>query len=103
MLVRQYRETFPGTPDQVSRVRSRARLVLAGCPAADDVVLVLSEFAANAVLHSLSRYGGFTVTIEQHITHVYVEVEDDGGAEGCASGGLGSPGSAMAGPTGWTW
>jgi two-component sensor histidine kinase len=56
--------------------------VLDGCPAADDAILVLSELAANAVVHSASQQPGgtFTVTADiRHGQHVRIEVRDDGG------------------------
>jgi serine/threonine-protein kinase RsbW len=74
--------TYPGSPEHVRQVRADARGLLAGCPAADEVILCLSELAANAVLHSDSRRpgGSFTVRIESCPgTHVRIEVEDDGG------------------------
>jgi serine/threonine-protein kinase RsbW len=74
--------TYPGRPEHVHQVRADARALLAGCSAADDVILCLSELAANAVLHSDShRPGGtFTVRIESCPgAHIRIEVEDDGG------------------------
>ena len=52
---------------------------LAGCPAADDAVLIASELASNAVLHSASRGEFFTVRAELHPDYVWVEAEDLGG------------------------
>src|SRR5215467_2425799 len=74
--------TYPGRPEHVRQVRADAQGLLAGCPAADEVILCLSELAANAVLHSDSgRPGGtFTVRIESCPgAHIRIEVEDDGG------------------------
>jgi serine/threonine-protein kinase RsbW len=74
--------TYPGRPEHVRQVRADARGLLAGCPAADEVILCLSELAANAVLHSHSRRPGgtFTVRIESCPgAHIRIEVEDDGG------------------------
>jgi anti-sigma regulatory factor (Ser/Thr protein kinase) len=74
--------SYGGRPEQVRQVRADARDLLAGCPAADEVILCLSELAANAVLHSNSgRPGGtFTVRIGSRPgAHVHIEVEDDGG------------------------
>ena len=79
MLVSRYAETFPGKPEQVARVRSEVHAHLAGCPAADDVVLIVSEFASNAVLHSLSRAGEFGVRVELYPGYLWLEIEDEGG------------------------
>ena len=79
MLVSRYARTFDGTAEQVSLARSRVWDYLADCPLADDACLIVSEFASNAVLHSLSRVGTFTVRCELFSTYVWVEVEDEGG------------------------
>jgi anti-sigma regulatory factor (Ser/Thr protein kinase) len=79
MLVSKYARTFAGTPEAVSMARSRVWDYLADCPVADDAVLVLTEFASNAVLHSLSRVGTFTVRCELFTTYVWIECEDNGG------------------------
>jgi serine/threonine-protein kinase RsbW len=74
--------TYPGRPEHVRQVRADARSLLDGCPAADDVILCLSELAANAVLHSDSRRPGgtFTVRIESCPgADIRIEVDDDGG------------------------
>jgi anti-sigma regulatory factor (Ser/Thr protein kinase) len=53
---------------------------LGGCPLADEAILVASEFATNAVLHSDSGRGGaFTLRAEVRQGHIRVEVEDAGG------------------------
>src|SRR5215472_17505382 len=73
---------YPGRPEHVRQARADARGLLAGHPAADEVILCLSELAANAVLHSDSRRPGgtFTVRIESCPgAHIRIEVEDDGG------------------------
>ena len=74
-----YRSTFPGRADQVRVVRKGVGEYLAHCAACDDVVLIASELATNAIRHSLSRFGHFTVRVERYDTHVYPEVEDAGG------------------------
>ena len=73
---------YPSRPEHVRQVRADARVLLAGCPAADAVILCLSELAANAVLHSDARRPGgtFTVRIESCPgAYIRIEVEDDGG------------------------
>jgi len=52
---------------------------LTGCAAAADAVHIASELAANAILHSRSRAGHFTVRTELHPDHVRIEAEDLGG------------------------
>jgi anti-sigma regulatory factor (Ser/Thr protein kinase) len=50
---------------------------------ADDVILCVSELAANAALHSRSRLPGGTFTVRAMISpgqHARIEVEDDGGS-----------------------
>ena len=46
----------------------------------DEAILVASEFATNAVVHSASRHGGaFTVRAEVRREYLRIEVEDAGG------------------------
>ena len=68
--------TYCSDPAQVGFVRSALRELLAGCPRADDAILVASEFAANAVVHSSGDR--FAVRCEVHADHVYVVTEDLG-------------------------
>jgi len=72
---------FPGTADQVGHARAAVRAHLGPCPVADGVIQLISELAANAVVHSDSgRPGGrFTVRVF-HVLGDYVaaEVEDQG-------------------------
>jgi anti-sigma regulatory factor (Ser/Thr protein kinase) len=70
---------YPGRADQVREVRRAVARHLAGCPAADDMVLIVSEIASNAVLHSASRGQFFTVRAARYPGHVRVEAEDLGG------------------------
>jgi anti-sigma regulatory factor (Ser/Thr protein kinase) len=79
MQVSRYAGTFAGTPEKVTLARNQVWDYLAECPAADDAALVVTEFASNAVLHSLSRVGTFTVRCQLFRTYVWVEVEDEGG------------------------
>ena len=46
---------------EVSRARGAVARYLAACPVADDAVLIASELAANAVVHSGSRGQFFAV------------------------------------------
>src|SRR5215470_7344374 len=74
--------TYPGAAEHIRAVRADLRLLLHGCPMADEVILCASELAANPALHSNSRLPGGTFTIRATINpgrHVRVEIEDDGG------------------------
>ena len=97
--------TYPGRADQVRHVRRAIAGHLAGCPAADDAVLIASELAANAIVHSRSRSGHFTVRAELHPDHVRIEAEDLGGPwrrrpPGDRPHGLDVV-EALTGPDGW--
>ena len=76
----RYTGVFPGRADQVSRARREMARYLAGCPVADDALIVLSELATNAVLHSRSGQDFFTVHAELTDHHARLTVEDAGGA-----------------------
>jgi serine/threonine-protein kinase RsbW len=71
--------TYPWRADQLHYVRSAVASNLAGCAVADNAVLIASELAANAILHSRSRAGHFTVRTELHPDHFRLEAEDFGG------------------------
>jgi serine/threonine-protein kinase RsbW len=75
-------QSFPARADQVRQARAFLRPVLADCPVADEVLLVCSELAGNAVQHSASARldGHFTVRVVIRTgVHVWIEVEDNGG------------------------
>ncbi|TDD49531.1 ATP-binding protein [Nonomuraea terrae] len=71
---------LPGTPSQVSRARGLVTDALGrDHPLHDDVVLLTSELATNAILHSRSGDGGsFTVTVTNSEAAVRVLVSDAG-------------------------
>jgi serine/threonine-protein kinase RsbW len=74
--------TFRAMASQVGQARRFLARMLGGCPVAEDTILVCSELAANAVLHSASarRGGQFTVRAEIWEGHyAWLEVEDQGG------------------------
>ena len=75
----RYQRTFHGRADQVGQVRRDLARHLAGCPAADDAVLIASELAANSVMHSASAGEFFTVRCDVHPGYLWIEVEDLGG------------------------
>ncbi len=74
-----YTGVFPGRPDQVRRVRHQITRHLAGHPIASDAALIISELAANAVLHSGSAGQFFTVRARLQDACCHLEVEDCGG------------------------
>lgn len=70
---------FPGCPDQISRVREFVRLVLGPVPVAEEAVLLASELATNAVLHTASGNGGtFEVAVRRTPSAVRIDVRDAG-------------------------
>lgn len=74
--------SYPGTVDQVRSVRADAIEAALGCPFVDDLVLLTSELATNAVLHSRSGHPGhkFTVRVSLYVDeYVWAEVVDEGG------------------------
>jgi anti-sigma regulatory factor (Ser/Thr protein kinase) len=81
-------KVYPGVPATVSSVRRDVRAVLGPCPeiVADDVALVVSELAANAIRHSRSGADGGTYTVRvshqatDKVPYIWVEVEDQGTA-----------------------
>jgi len=73
------KRTFLGSLDQIARVREFVRLVLGPLPVVDDTVLLASELATNAVIHTASGQGGaFDVAVSRYPRAVRVEVHDAG-------------------------
>jgi hypothetical protein len=75
--------SYPGRAEQIRLVRAALAPLLEGCPVADDALLICSELAANAALHSRSAAPGgrFTVRAETFPgEYVRIEVTDQGGA-----------------------
>ena len=79
VAARRYHQVFRGQPDQVSRVRREVGQHVRDTPVADDVILIASELASNAVLHSKSRDEIFAVACEVFPRCVRIEVADLGG------------------------
>ena len=78
--IRRHSGTYPAEPGQVRHARAALAGWLAGWPAADEAILVASEFATNSVLHSASREGGaFTLRAEFGLDGLRIEVSDAGG------------------------
>jgi anti-sigma regulatory factor (Ser/Thr protein kinase) len=77
-----FAHTFPASADQVGQARRLLAAFLASFPRADDVVLICSELATNAILHSKSGEPGghFTVRARHHLGFIaFLEVTDQGG------------------------
>jgi serine/threonine-protein kinase RsbW len=78
-----FEQSYRGTADQVRRVRADLALVATGCPVADAVVLLASELATNAILHSNSGHPDRTFTVRAMLRpdeYAWVEVVDRGGS-----------------------
>ena len=74
--------TFPARPDQVAQARAFLSRMLEECRFTDDVVLICSELATNAIRHSDSSAPGGSFTVRARVRdrdYVWVEVEDQGG------------------------
>jgi anti-sigma regulatory factor (Ser/Thr protein kinase) len=70
---------FLGSRREVRNVREFVAQAIDGCPVADEVILLVSEVAANAIVHSASGKGGtFTVVVHPVNGTVRVEVHDGG-------------------------
>jgi serine/threonine-protein kinase RsbW len=77
-----FESDYPGTADQAKRVRADLARVADDCPVLDELVLLASELATNAILHSRSGHpaGTFTVRATLHRDYyAWVEVTDHGG------------------------
>jgi two-component sensor histidine kinase len=77
-----FERDYPGTIDQARHVRADLAKMAATCPVADNLVLLASELATNAILHS--RSGHPTRTFAVRVTlcpgdYARVEVTDQGG------------------------
>jgi hypothetical protein len=74
--------TFPGRPEQISRVRALLAHFLDGFPTTDDALLLASELATNAINHSASGKpaGTFTIRARRCGNCLNVEIEDQGSA-----------------------
>lgn len=75
----QQTRCFAGSPHEVRNVRAFVWEMIPGCPVGDDVVLLASELATNAVTHTASgEHGTFDVGICLEEARVRVEVHDGG-------------------------
>lgn len=90
--------TFAGSPEEMRNVRDFVRQLVKGCPVTDDVVLLSSELAANAVRHTASGADGtFCVLVQVLNGWVRVEVHDMGSVTAPAVRRSGAPGESGAG------
>jgi anti-sigma regulatory factor (Ser/Thr protein kinase) len=74
--------SYLGTVDQIRQARADVASAASSCPVVDDLVLLTSELATNAILHSRSRHRGqkFTVHVTFYVgEYVWAEVADAGG------------------------
>jgi anti-sigma regulatory factor (Ser/Thr protein kinase) len=79
-------------------VRHFVGQLIQGCPVIDDVILLASELATNAVRHTASGPDGtFCVLVQVIDGCVRVEVHDLGSVTAPAVRRLGSPGESGAG------
>ena len=90
--------TFAGSPEEIRNVRHFVGQLIKGCPVEDDVILLASELATNAVRHTASgRDGTFCVLVQAVGARVRVEVHDLGSATTPAVRPSGSPRESGAG------
>jgi serine/threonine-protein kinase RsbW len=75
-----WRRSFPGVAEHVRQAREFVAFLLADLPRVDDVVLVVSEFAANALRHTASaRPGGhFLLEVRRWRHGASVSLTDEG-------------------------
>jgi serine/threonine-protein kinase RsbW len=74
--------SYPGQRGQIRLVRATLALLLDGCPLVADAILIASELAANAVVHSNSAAPGGSFTVRAEVcpgAYVRIEVDDQGG------------------------
>lgn len=88
-MCRSYRIlTFDGVPEQLADVREHVREAVGDVDGVDDVVLVASELAGNAIRHSMSGSpgGSFVLELAEFQDAWHVRVTDQGGSAGPTSG-----------------
>ena len=77
----QWRRVFPGEGRQLGVLRQWLASLLPDGPARDDLVLVATELASNAICHTGSGQGGwFAVEVTMCRSAVRIGVADGGGA-----------------------
>jgi hypothetical protein len=101
----RYQATFGGHPEEAGRVRREIADYLGTCPVTGTMVLIASELAANAIIHTRSRGASFRVRCELSPGTARIEVQDMGGPwrhrpPGDRPHGLAII-AALTGPGGW--
>ena len=77
-----FERDYPGTADQLHQVRADLMKLADGWPVTDELVLIASELATNAVLHTRSGHPHRTFTVRATVypgDYAWVEVVDQGG------------------------
>jgi hypothetical protein len=74
-----YSGTFSGRAEETARVRREITVFLNGHPACDEIILVASELAANAIIHTRSRHATFTISCQLTAGTARIEAHDLGG------------------------
>jgi anti-sigma regulatory factor (Ser/Thr protein kinase) len=78
-----FERDYPGTADQPHQVRADLTKLSDDWPFTDELVLLASELATNAVLHTRSGHPDQTFTVRATVYpghYAWVEVIDQGGA-----------------------
>ena len=89
---------FDGLPGEIRNVRRFVSRAIDGCPDADDVTLLASELATNAVRHTASgKSATFSVSVLAEGVRVRVEVHDLGSPANPAIRQPEAPGESGAG------
>ena len=100
-----YTGTFDGRAEEAARVRREITVYLGACPVTEDLVLIASELAANAVRHTRSRGCTFHVRCQLSARTAQIEIEDRGGPSRQRNPGDRPHGldivQALTGPDGW--
>jgi serine/threonine-protein kinase RsbW len=100
-----YTATFDGRAEEAARARREITRYLGTCPVTEDMVLIASELAANAIMHTRSRGASFTIRCHARPTQARIEVEDNGGPWRTRQPGDRPHGldiiAALTGPDGW--
>ncbi len=79
----KFERAYPGTADQLHQVRADLTELGGDWPVLDELVLLASELATNAVLHTRSGHPSRTFTVRATVYpghYAWAEVIDQGGA-----------------------